>query len=137
MPLSKISVDEVKHIAELADAVRTARDEAVKIKAEALEEPPAARGEHVPTAALGLEPLSADHAGVVALREAITALPDEALSELSALFWTGRGEYAAGDWQQALATEAAQTRERAVGILMEEVDLHHFLMKGLYELRLI
>lgn len=135
--LAKISVAEVKHIAELANAVRTARDEALRIKGEALGEPPPARGEHDPTVALGLEPLPADHPGVVALREAITALPNKALCELRVLFWMGRGEYAAGDWDKALAAAATQTRDVAIGILMDEIDLHHFLMKGLYELKLV
>lgn len=135
--LSKISVEEVKHIAELANAVRIARDQAVRIKGEALGEPPAARGEHISMATLGFEPLPEDHPGVVALGEAIGELADEALAELSALFWMGRGDYAAGDWEKALAAEAAQTRERAIGTLREEVDLHHFLMKGLYELKLL
>lgn len=134
--LAKISLAEVKHIAELANAVRDARDELLRIKREDLGEPPPARGEHDPTVALGLEPLPADHPGIVALTEAITALSDEAVHELRAVFWIGRGEHAAGEWHKALAAAAAQTRDVAIGVLVDEADLHHFLMKGLYELKL-
>lgn len=117
--------------------MRTARDAVLRIGRDDLAEPPPARGEHDPTVDLGLETLPADHSGLMALREAIGALSGGARRELRALLWIGRGEgYAAADWDEALAAAQGETRDVSIGILTDEVDLHHFLMKGLYELRL-
>ena len=134
--LEKLNTAEVKHIAELAKAVRTARDDALRISREDLGEPRPTRGEHDPAESLGFEPLPPDHPGLTALQEAIGALSGEARHELRALMLVGRGEHAAGEWEKALAAARSESRDANVGALTDEADLHHLLMKGLYELKL-
>jgi hypothetical protein len=133
--LADISVAEVKRIAKLADAARSARDAALKVRPKDVKvEPPPVRGEHEAAEGFGFEPLLADHPVLTALRDAIAALSDDERNELRALCWIGRGEYAAGNWDEAVSAAAAETRDASVGALQEEVDLHHFLTKALYEL---
>jgi hypothetical protein len=133
--LEKINVAEVKHIAEMAKAARGARDQMLdKVRDEDLGEPKPARGEHNPAAGLGLDPLPQDHPVRAALREAITSLSSSARSELRALLSIGQGDYAAKDWEQAVADASMVRDEITIGIMMDEADLHQRLMKGLYEL---
>jgi hypothetical protein len=133
--LEKITVAEVKHVAGMAKAAREARDKMLdKIRDEDLGEPKPARGEHNPSAGLGLDPLPPDHPVRAALREAITALASPARRELRALMGVGQGDYAAGDWQKALADAAAVRDEATIAALIDQSDLHEYLMKGLYEL---
>jgi len=136
--LTKISVSEVKHIAELANAVRTGRDRLIdKIRDEAVAEPKPARGVHNPTAMLGLDPLEEHHPATQALRAAVEALPGDARCELRALMWVGRGDYAAKDFERAVAAVRATPDDHvAIAAFMEQADLHALLMKGLYEMRL-
>jgi hypothetical protein len=135
--LEKISVPEVKHIAELANAVRTLRDHLLdKIRDEALAEPKPARGQHNPTAMLGLDPLEPHHPATQALREAIEALPGDARRELRALMSIGQGDYAAKDFARAVADTSAMPDDVIIGALMEQADLHGYLMKALYEMKL-
>ncbi len=136
--LKALSVAEVKHIAGIAKATRSARDEMLdKVRDEALEEVKPARGEHNPAAKLGFDPLPPDEAVRSALEEAITALTASARSELRALMWVGRGDYAAKDWDRALADAAAVHDSVTLGVLLEQADLQSFLTKGLYELKLV
>ena len=133
--LEKIKIEEAKHIAELAKAAREARDEMLdKIREEDLGEPKPARGEHNPAGGLGLDPLPQDHPARVALREAISSLPSSARAEPRALISIGRGDYAAKDLGQAVADAATARDADTIGILLDEADLHEYLMKGLYEL---
>lgn len=135
--MKKISVAEVRHIAGLANAVRVARDHLLdKVRDESVSEPKPARGEHNPMAALGLDPLEADHAATQALREAIEALPSDARWELRAMAQMGQGDYAAKDLEQAVADASTRPDDVIVGALMEQADLHEYLMKALYELKL-
>lgn len=135
--LKRISVPEVKHIAELANAVRTERDRLIdKIRDEDVAEPKPVRGAHNPTAMLGLDPLEENHLAAQALRAAITALPGDARRKLRALLWVGRGDYAAKDFERAVADAANSSDDVTIGALMEQADLHPLLMKGLYEMKL-
>jgi hypothetical protein len=135
--LETITVEDAKYVAELAMVARQARDRILdKIRDEDLGEPKPARGEHNPARALGLDPLPQDHPARLALRDAITTLPWAARSELGALLSIGQGNYAARDWEKALAAASAVEDEVMIGILLDEVDLHEYLMKGLYELGL-
>lgn len=135
--LEKINVAEVKHIAEMAKAAREARDQMLdKIRAEDLDEPKPAKGEHAPAGGLGLDPLPPDHPVRNALLVAVSSLSASARRELQALLSIGQGDYAAKDWEQALADAASTSDEDTIGILMEEADLHDYLMKALHELRL-
>lgn len=133
--LEKINVAEVKHIAEMAKAAREARDQMLdKIRDEDLGALKPARGEHNPAGRLGLDPLPQDHPVRAALREAITSLTSSARAELRALLSVGQGDYAAKDWENAVADAATVRDEVTIGNLIDEADLHHYLMKGLYEL---
>jgi hypothetical protein len=107
--LEKIAAEEVKRIAGLAKAAREARDLMLeKIPDGALGQSAPAKGEHNPAAALGLEPLPADHPDRLALKGAIGAIAD--------------------------ATTPFEVTAEA---LMEESDLSAFLLKGLYEMKLM
>jgi len=135
--LESITVKQVKQIADLANKARIASDRAlVELPERDLGEPKPARGEHNPAAAIGLDPLPADHPARVALRNAVAALSEEARSELLALIWVGRGEYGFKDWQRALSAATATHPAADSDILTEQADLHELLTKGLYELKL-
>jgi hypothetical protein len=135
--LSKITVAEVKHVAEMAKAAREARDQILdKIRNEDLGEPTPGKGEHDPAGWLGLDPLPADHPVRAALQDAVAALTASARSELQALLSIGRGDYAAKDWEQAVADATTVRDDVTIAMLLEEADLHQYLMKALYELRI-
>jgi hypothetical protein len=135
--LEKINVTEVKHIAEMAKAARQARDRMIdKIRAEDLDEPKPAKGEHLPAGSLGLDPLPPDHPVRQALREAVASLSAPARRELRALLTIGQGDHAAKDWEDALAEAERAHDEDTIALLVDEADLHEFLMKALHELRL-
>jgi hypothetical protein len=103
--LDILTVDQAKKVAALAQAARRARDRSLTPLAEReLGEPTPARGEHNPGKAIGLEPLPPNHPALLALAQAMAALPAEALPELQALVWLGRGDYAAKDWTEAVAS---------------------------------
>ena len=133
--LEKIKVVEVKHIAEMAKAARDARDQMLdKVRDEDLGELKPARGEHNPAGGLGLDPLPPDHPVRAALREAVMALPASGRSELRALLSIGQGDYAAKDWAKAVTAAATAPDDATAAMLLEEADLHQYLMKALYEL---
>lgn len=135
--LERMAAEEVKRIAELAKTARDARDRMLeKIPDEALGEPPPAKGEHNPAAALGLEPLPAEHPARLVLKGAIDSLPPDARRELLALMWIGRNEYGTADWERAMA-DATTPFEVTAESLMEESDLSALLLKGLYEMKLM
>ena len=50
--------------------------------------------------------------------------------------WIGKGDYGVKDWTKALAAAAAAPEDVVVSSLAEQPDLHEFLMKALYELKL-
>lgn len=134
--LEKLGAEEVKRIAGLANAARSARDDMLdKIADEALGEPKPARGEHNPAARFGLDPLPQRHPARAALEEAVAAIPLDAQNELRALTWIGRGDYAGAEWARAIADSSAAA-DPAIDSLMGQADLHELLMKGLYELKL-
>lgn len=134
--LEKLTLDQAKRIAALAQAARRGRDWSLSpLPEKAFGEPEPARGEHNPSSAVGLEPLPPGHPARLALQQAIADLPAEALPELQALIWLGRGDYAGKDWAEAVAA-ASITPESAIDAIAEEPDLHDLVMKGLYELAL-
>lgn len=133
--LEKIKVAEVKHIAEMAKAARDARDQMLdKVRDEDLGELKPIKGEHNPAGGLGFDPLPPDHPVRAALRDAVTALPAAARTELRALLSIAQGDYGAKDWAQALADAATVPDDVTTAMLLEEADLHRYLMKALYEL---
>lgn len=132
--LETLTADEVRRIAGLAQTARRARDQSLSpLPERELGEPEPARGEHNPAGAAGLEPLPPEHPARRALRQALAELPEEALPELRALIWLGKGDYGAKDWAEAVAA-ASVAPESALDAIAEEPDLHDLVMKGLYEL---
>ncbi len=133
----KLTVDQAKRVADLAQAARQARDESLSALGEQeLGEPEPARGEHNPAGAAGLEPLPVDHPKRVALQRAMAELSAEARWELQALVWLGQGEYAAKDWAEAVAA-ASTAADASIEAMVDQPDLHDLIMKGLYELALM
>lgn len=132
--LHEIEILELRRIAELAGALREARDRLLKSIAEdRLGEPKPARGPSDPASAVGLDSLSGNRAASE-LQDAVTGLPQDVLRCLWVVMKTGRGDYARKDWDRAIAEAAAFPESRLATELLDAVDLHDELMKGLHAL---
>jgi hypothetical protein len=83
---------------------------------------------------LGFAGVAEDEPAHQALREAVEALPSDIKRKLWAVMRTGYGDYARGDWDQAVSAADNLSNESIMSDLSEEVDLHDMLMKGLYEI---
>ena len=96
------------------------------------------RGEHNPTAELGVEPLPADASKpAAALCEAINSLSEPARRELYALMRIGQGHLAANKWNRGLS-EAEMLGDNVItAAVIDDPDLHDHVTKGLYEARLV
>ncbi len=71
------------------------------------------------------------------LRDAIDSLSDDAAHDLLAMFWIGRGDYTADEWNEARGQAIERGRGGAGGLakyLMGEPNLGDFLEEGLSEL---
>jgi hypothetical protein len=137
--LNQLSVDQIRQIADLSNECRSIRDQILnKTYQTDTDEEPRAKGERNPSAFDSLEVVeAADDSGTYErLREMIASLPDDARSELRAVMWVGRGDFAAGDWDQALTQAQGMANETAIDTLTEKADLHGYLMKGLFKLGL-
>jgi hypothetical protein len=133
--LYEIEILEARWIADLAATVRRVRDQAMTQVSEAeLGEPRAARGEHHPAGALSLGALPESQPARRALRQAIERLTPATRRKIWAVTRIGGGDYAKGDWDEALAAADGVPDDKIVNELAEEVDLHDRLMKGLYEI---
>ncbi len=132
--LKELNVDQARFIAILARAARAQRDEVLReVGEKELVDIKPARGEHNPAVALGLESLRSDAAQTAALREALASLSPDARSELYCLMRIGQGHLAAKKWHRGI-TEAGLLGTHAISAaLLEDVDLHDHLLKGLYE----
>ncbi len=135
--LKDLNLDQAHFIALLARTARTQRDALLGNVAEQdLDGMTPGRGDHNPTADLGLEPLAADDPQAAALREAITSLSAPARQELYALMRIGQGHLAAKKWHRGLS-EAERLGEDAItAAIIDDPDLHDHLAKGLYEAKL-
>ena len=135
--LRDLNVDQAQFIALLAKTARTQRDALLGNVAERdLDGVTPGRGEHNPTAELGLEPLPAEASQTAALREAIASLSTAARRELYALMRVGQGHLAAKKWRRGLS-EAERIGESAMtAAIIDDPDLHDHLAKGLYETKL-
>jgi hypothetical protein len=132
--LQQLTEKQVKQIATLAKAVRKVRDALLNnVPDEDLGEPPSTRGEHNPTAAFALDPLPADDPSLRALRQAVSALPPAARSELFVLMRMGQGDLAINNWERGLSEAERLGEETVTATIMEDIDLHDHLTKGLYE----
>jgi hypothetical protein len=132
--LKELNVDQTRFIALLAKTARMQRDALLGKVAEAgLGGATPGRGAHNPTAELGLEPLPADDSQVAALRDAIASLPAPARQELYALMRIGQGHLAAKTWHRGLSEAEALGLDAITAAIIDDVDLHDHLSKGLYE----
>ncbi len=132
--LKELSVEQARFIAILANAARTQRDELLREVAEKeLTDVAAARGEHNPTAMLGFEPLRSGAAQTAALRAAIASLSPSARSELYNLMRMGQGHLAPKKWHRGITEADLLGTDIISAALLEDVDLHDHLLKGLYE----
>jgi hypothetical protein len=135
--LKDLNVDQAHFIALLARTARVQRDALLGNVAETdLDGLTPGRGDHNPTADLGLEPLPTEDLQAAALREAITSLSAPARQELYALMRIGQGHLAAKKWHRGLS-EAERLGEDAItAAIIDDPDLHDHLAKGLYEAKL-
>jgi hypothetical protein len=132
--LEMLASVQARALAEKARAARESLDRMLAgVRETQLAEPRPLRGEHDPLADLGFDALPEDDPHRRALFEALSAMPLRALRELWALVLIGRGDYALKDWPQALS-DAMQLPVIDPGLFMEQVDLHEYLMKAVYEL---
>lgn len=132
--LAALNADQARFVAMLAKAARAQRDDLLGNTAEDDLAPlSAARGEHNPTALLGLEPLRPAAAQTEALREALAALSPQARSELYTLMRIGQGDLAANKWHRGLSEASLLGDATVTGAIVEDPDLHDHIMKGLYE----
>lgn len=135
--LKDLTVDQARFVALLARTARIQRDALLGHVAEDdLGGMTPGRGEHNPTAELGLEPLPAAELPAVALREAVTSLSAPARQELYALMRMGQGHLAAKKWHRGLSEAETLGQDAITAAIVDDPDLHDHLAKGLYEAKL-
>ena len=135
--IMELNADQAHFVAILAKAARSQRDEALrKARDENLVDVKAARGEHNPTAMLGFAPLRSDSAQTAALQDAIASLSPGARAELYTLMRIGQGHLAAKQWHRGITEAELLGNDTINATLLEDVDLHDHLLKGLYEANL-
>jgi hypothetical protein len=133
--LRQLTEEQARQTAALAKAVRKARDALLdNVPDEDLGEPPAARGEHNPTAAFALDPLPPDDPAVAALRQALSALQPGARAELFVLMRMGQGDLGINDWDRGLSEAELLGDQTVTAAMTEDLDLHDHVTKGLYEI---
>ncbi|HSK38336.1 MAG TPA: DUF3775 domain-containing protein [Arenibaculum sp.] len=135
--MSSLSVDQVKRVAELSAHAVQVRDRLVnKIYDLDLGEQPRERDRN-PTDLDSLQILdSVDSAEYRALKDYIGSLSAEQREELETVMLIGRGDFSAGQWDDAMATARSVPDASDVTYVAEKVALRAYLMKGLYELKL-
>ena len=135
--LRDLNVDQARFIALLARTARTQRDTLFgNVAEDDLDGTAPERGEHNPTAELGLEPLPAENSPAAALREAVASLSGSARQELYALMRIGQGHLAAKKWHRGLSEAEALGQEAITAAIVDDADLHDHIAKGLYEAKL-
>jgi hypothetical protein len=133
--LQQLAEEQARQIASLAKTVRETRDALLdNVHDEDLKEPPAARGEHNPTATFALDPLPPDDPAVAALHQALSALQPGARSELFVLMRMGQGDFGITDWEQGLSEAELLGDETVTATMIEDLDLHDHITKALYEI---
>jgi hypothetical protein len=83
-------------------------------------------------AAPGASPATADDDGIEAeLAAAIKRLDDDALTDLVALIWIGRGDFATAEWRAARRAAGQLGRERAPDYVAAMPMVSDYLEQGL------
>ena len=134
--LHELDVLETRRIAGLALDARQVRDRLLeKVPDADLGEPEPARGEHNAASTIALNSVLASKPEFIALRQAIVELPRDIREKLWVVMQIGRGDAAVVDRDIALATAAVLSDAEIADNLSSNPDLHSYLQKGLYELR--
>ena len=79
---------------------------------------------------------TADSEALLRLRERVRELSNEERLELMAAMYVGRGDFAAREWDEAMAQARADSDTGDVERIVEKASLHDDLKKALYELGL-
>lgn len=135
--LSRLSTEQVRRVAELSGSALAARDRLInKVYDLDLGDQTKERDRN-PTDFDSLQILdSIGNAEYRTLKDFIASLSTEEREELKAVMLIGRGDYAAGQWEQAVAAAQAVPDGSDIDYVAEKAPLRDYLMKGLYELKL-
>jgi hypothetical protein len=137
--LKQISVDTVKQAADLADrAVADRRRFLGGMRNIDLGHQTQERGSRNPTDldALNIMPDGSSTA-FKQLTGMLEGLSPEQRCELRAVMLVGRGDFAGNQWDHALDEASRAPDASHYQDMAERVDLHDYLMKGLYEMNLL
>jgi hypothetical protein len=135
--LKDLTLGQAYLVALVAKAARAKRDALLgSVDEEKLGEPRPSRGMRNPAETLGFDPVPAGAPEMVALREAVGDLSDAARAELYTLMRTGQGHLAARKWYTGLAETGMLDKDAITAAIVEDVDLHDHITKGLYEIGL-
>lgn len=137
--LQAITVETIDRIIDLARTALDAQGELLnKLNTVEIEEPAAPYGDRTPSPLDSMELLEAagDEGPLADLKQAVADLSRAEREELRAVMLVGRGDYAAGDWDEAMAQAQASEDVGAVEDITEKIRLPSYLSKGLYELKL-
>ena len=134
--LQRLSLDTVKRAADLASEAGEDRLRFVGgMRNIDLGEQAAERGSRNPTDLDALNVMSTDaSAALDELRSLLDGLTPEERIELRAVMLVGRGDYAGNQWDEALLNAGAAPDATAYDDIAEKIELHDFLMKGLFAL---
>lgn len=135
--LQHLKVEEIRDIADLARQTREAQNRLLnKLRVvDRFED-----GKLIETETTGtLESLDASlgNEALDELKRRIEALSQDARHELLSVMWIGRGDFAAAEWDRAVEQAASSTDAATVDFIAERAPLHDYLIKGLYQLKLI
>jgi len=137
--LQRISVDTVKRAADLAyEAVADRQRYVGGMRNIDLGEQEQERGSRNPTDldALNIMPAEASEA-LDQLQQLLSGLTAEERVELRAVMLVGRGDYAGNEWDRALDNAASPPDASSYEDIAEKIELHDYLMKGLFALDLM
>jgi len=138
--LQKISLETVKQAADLAFEAVTDRQRFIAgMRNIDLGDQASERGSRNPTDLDSLSVVSREASVAVdRLQKLLAEMTPEERIELRAVMMVGRGDFAGNEWDRALA-EAGSPPDATSSFadIVEKIDLHDCLMKGLYALDLM
>jgi hypothetical protein len=138
--LNHLTVDQIRQIADMSNECRALRDTILnKTYQTDVDGVSLPRGERNASSFDSLEVVEAmDGTGKYQqLRGMIADLSEDARIELRAVMWIGRGDFSAGEWNEALTQADGSSSQTVIDTLAEKAGLHDYLMKGLYNLDLL
>ena len=134
--LQSLSLDTVKRAADLAGEVGEDRRRFVGgMRNIDLAEQSAECGSRNPTDLDALNVVSTDaSAALDELHRLLDGMTPQERIELRAVMMVGRGDYAANQWDEALMNAGSAPDATGYDDIAEKIELHDFLMKGLFAL---